>query len=152
MAPLEETEKLKNEQQSNTKTEKAQEIESEIYNSIYSKHLTLVGWYRSKAAGTRALPSLRDSEAQLDHQIKLLGSSDATYSPCIGMIISPYTSGSTESELLTYWTVGIESYGFNGRVFLINSYKFTEVHQNISNYFLRFHLLKMDMLKNTENH
>ena len=105
MMPLDETEKLRNEQQGNTKTEKSQEIESEIYNSIYSKHLTLVGWYRSKAAGTRALPSLRDSEAQLDHQIKLLGSSDATYSPCIGMIISPYTSGSTESELLTYWTV-----------------------------------------------
>ena len=102
--PLE-LEKSDNDQENSTTIEKAQEIESEIYNSIYSKHLTVVGWYRSKPAGTRALPSLRDSEAQLDHQIKLLGSSDATYSPCIGMIISPYTSGSTESELLTYWTV-----------------------------------------------
>ena len=109
MTPLEDGKSPENEQQdSTTKSKKAQEVESEIYNSIYTKHLTLVGWYRSKPAGTRALPSLRDSEAQLDHQIKLLGSSDATYSPCIGMIISPYTSGSTESELLTYWTVSLK--------------------------------------------
>ena len=109
MTPLEDGKSPENEQQdSTTKSKNAQEVESEIYNSIYTKHLTLVGWYRSKPAGTRALPSLRDSEAQLDHQIKLLGSSDATYSPCIGMIISPYTSGSTESELLTYWTVSIK--------------------------------------------
>ena len=103
--PLEHSAGDNNEQEKCRKIEKSQEIESEIYNSIYSKHLTVVGWYRSKQAGTRALPSFRDSEAQLDHQIRLLGSSDATYSPCIGMIISPYTSGSTESELLTYWTV-----------------------------------------------
>ena len=109
MTPLEDGKSPENEQQDGTtKSKKAQEVESEIYNSIYTKHLTLVGWYRSKPAGTRALPSLRDSEAQLDHQIKLLGSSDATYSPCIGMIISPYTSGSTESELLTYWTVSFK--------------------------------------------
>ena len=101
----EEEEATKEESQTTPKVQKAQEIESDIYNSIYSKHLTVVGWYRSKPAGTRALPSLRDSEPQLDHQIKLLGSSDATYSPCIGMIVSPYTSGSTESECLTYWTV-----------------------------------------------
>ena len=110
MTPLEDGKSPENEQQdSTTKSKNAQEVESEIYNSIYTKHLTLVGWYRSKPAGTRALPSLRDSEAQLDHQIKLLGSSDATYSPCIGMIISPYTSGSTESELLTYWTVSFKA-------------------------------------------
>ena len=109
MTPLKDGKSPENEQQdSTTKSKNAQEVESEIYNSIYTKHLTLVGWYRSKPAGTRALPSLRDSEAQLDHQIKLLGSSDATYSPCIGMIISPYTSGSTESELLTYWTVSFK--------------------------------------------
>ena len=108
LMPLEEAQKSENDtslKEKNTNIPKAQEIESEIYNAIYSRHLTLVGWYRSKPAGTRALPSLRDSEAQLDHQIKLLGSSDATYSPCVGMILSPYTSGSTESELLTYWTV-----------------------------------------------
>ena len=35
MMPIEETEKLGNEQTGSTKTEKAQEIESEIYNSIY---------------------------------------------------------------------------------------------------------------------
>ena len=106
--PLEEAPKSENNtssKQSSTNIPKAQEIESEIYSAIYSRHLTLVGWYRSKPTGTRALPSLRDSEAQLDHQIRLLGSSDATYSPCVGMVISPYTSGSTESELLTYWTV-----------------------------------------------
>ena len=108
MMPVEDKEMSQSEdpsKQTSAKIQNAQAIESEIYNGIYSRYLTLVGWYRSKPAGTRALPSLRDSEAQLDHQIKLLGSSDATYSPCIGMILSPYTSGSTESELLTYWTV-----------------------------------------------
>ena len=82
--------------------EKAKECETDIYNAIYNQHLSLIGWYKT-TPGHKALPTIRDAEAQLDNQIKLLGSSDATYSPCIGMIIAPYTSGSSESEILTYW-------------------------------------------------
>ncbi len=84
--------------------EEAQKVESEIYAEIYSKHLTLVGWYRS-CPGYPALPSLKDSECQLDHQIKLLGNSDASYSPCVGLMTSPYASGSNESIILPYWVL-----------------------------------------------
>lgn len=80
------------------------ETEAAIYNSIYSRHLTLAGWYRS-CPGCPALPSLKDSESQLDYQVKLLGNSDATYSPCVGVMVSPYTSGASESQVLAYWVV-----------------------------------------------
>ena len=53
--------------------EEAARIESEIYSQIYGRHLSLVGWYRSSPGGVPALPSLKDSEAQLDYQLKLLG-------------------------------------------------------------------------------
>lgn len=39
-----------------------------IYNEIYGRNLTLVGWYRS-CPGLRALPSLKDTEAQLEYQV-----------------------------------------------------------------------------------
>ena len=84
--------------------DEAQKVEAEVYNQIYSQHLSLVGWYRT-TPGLPALPSLKDSEAQLDYQIKLLGNSDSSYSPCIGIMSSPYTSMSNESSLLTYWVV-----------------------------------------------
>jgi len=56
-----------------------------IYNEIYSKNLSLVGWYRS-CPGLRALPSLKDTEAQLEYEMKLLGPSDASYAPCVGLV------------------------------------------------------------------
>ena len=37
--------------------------------------------------------------------MKLLGPSDASYTPCVGMLVSPYTSGSNESDMLVYWVV-----------------------------------------------
>ena len=106
-------------------TEEMAKVEYEIYNNIYSKHLTLVGWYRSNRQCPRALPTLRDCESQLDNQVrtkfaknlqllndkphffqvKLLGSSDATYCPCVGLINVPFTSGSNESDHVFYWVV-----------------------------------------------
>jgi len=80
-------------------------IEYDIYNAIYGRHLALVGWYRSNPENPRALPTLRDSEAQLDHQVRMLGNSDASYSPCVGMITQPYTSGCNESDHTFYWVV-----------------------------------------------
>ena len=70
--------------------DEAARIESEIYSQIYGRHLSLVGWYRG-SPGMPPLPSLKDSEAQLEYQMKLLGNSDSTYSPCIGIITSPFT-------------------------------------------------------------
>ena len=80
-------------------------IEYDIHNAIYGRHLALVGWYRSNPENPRALPTLRDSEAQLDHQVRMLGNSDASYSPCVGMITQPYTSGCNESDHVFYWVV-----------------------------------------------
>lgn len=84
--------------------DEAARIESEIYSQIYGRHLSLVGWYRG-SPGMPPLPSLKDSEAQLEYQMKLLGNSDSTYSPCIGIITSPFTSMSNESSVLAYWVV-----------------------------------------------
>jgi len=84
--------------------DEAARIESEIYSQIYGRHLSLVGWYRS-SPGMPPLPSLKDSEAQLEYQMKLLGNSDSTYSPCVGIITSPFTSMSNESSVLAYWVV-----------------------------------------------
>ena len=53
--------------------EEAAKAEFEIYNRIYGKHLTLIGWYKSNPKAPRALPSLKECEAQLDYQVKLLG-------------------------------------------------------------------------------
>ena len=80
-------------------------IEYDVYNAIYGRHLTLVGWYRSNPENPRALPTLRDSEVQLDYQVRMLGNSDASYSPCVGMITQPYTSGCNESDHVFYWVV-----------------------------------------------
>lgn len=80
-------------------------MEFEIYNTIYSKHLTLVGWYRSAPNIPRSLPSLRDCESQLDYQVKLLGNSDASYTPCVGLIVKPFASLQNESDLCFYWVL-----------------------------------------------
>ena len=84
--------------------EEAHKVETEVYGQIYGQHLSLVGWYRS-TPGLPGLPSLKDSEAQLDYQIKLLGNSDSSYSPCVGIMTSPFTSMSNESNLLAYWVI-----------------------------------------------
>ena len=37
--------------------------------------------------------SAKDCFDQLDFQIKLLGNSDASYTPCVGLICAPYMVG-----------------------------------------------------------
>ena len=49
----------------------AQTCETDIYNTIYSKHLSVVGWYKTTPGYHKALPSIRDGEAQLDNQVSL---------------------------------------------------------------------------------
>lgn len=52
---------------------------------MIEKNVSLVGWYHSHPKFP-AHPTLRDCDAQLDYQIKMRGPSDATYSPCVGVI------------------------------------------------------------------
>lgn len=52
---------------------------------MIEKNVALVGWYHSHPKFP-AHPTLRDCDAQLDYQIKMRGPSDATYSPCVGVI------------------------------------------------------------------
>ena len=86
--------------------EEAVKVEYEVYNTIYSRNLTLVGWYKScSPALPKALPTLKDAEAQLEYQVKLLGTSDATYCPCVGLMSKPYNMQGLESDSLFYWVV-----------------------------------------------
>jgi len=85
-------------------TETAQKVETEIYEALYGSHLSLVGWYHSNPKGPAA-PHAKDCFDQLDFQIKLLGHSDASYTPCVGIICAPYQEGakSSESSIVIYW-------------------------------------------------
>lgn len=84
-------------------TAAAQALETAIYEELYGKHLSLVGWYHSNPRGPPA-PSVKDCHDQLDFQIKLLGSND-TYTPCVGVISAPYDpeSHTPESSIIFYW-------------------------------------------------
>ena len=85
-------------------TPAAQKVETSIYEELYGKHLSLVGWYHSNPKGPAA-PSVKDCFDQLEFQIKLLGNNDASYTPCVGVICSPYEkeSKSSESSIIFYW-------------------------------------------------
>merc|ERR1712130_922404 len=87
-----------------TSTETAQRVETEIYEELYGKQLTLVGWYHSNPTGPPA-PSAKDCFDQLDFQIKLLGNSDASYTPCVGLICAPYipAAKTCDSSIVVYW-------------------------------------------------
>ncbi|KAK9888395.1 hypothetical protein WA026_000646 [Henosepilachna vigintioctopunctata] len=92
----------------NTKSdrENAPQIEKEISKAIDKEKLLLVGWYHSHPF-TAAAPTLRDVDVQLEYQIRMKGQSDNSYSPCIGIIISPYNyeNSSLESSIIAYWVV-----------------------------------------------
>lgn len=85
-------------------SETAQKVETSIYEELYGKHLSLVGWYHSNPRGPAA-PSVKDVSDQLEFQIKLLGNNDASYTPCIGVICSPYEKDckSSDSSIVFYW-------------------------------------------------
>ncbi|XP_043794794.1 uncharacterized protein LOC122716102 [Apis laboriosa] len=81
-------------------------VETEIARAMEWKHVTLVGWYHSHPR-SHASPSLRDVDSQLDYQIKMKGPSDNGYTPCVGLICSPYnTDGSCyESNFNVFWSL-----------------------------------------------
>ncbi|XP_046482978.1 uncharacterized protein [Neodiprion pinetum] len=80
--------------------------EAEIARAMEWKHLTLVGWYHSHPR-THASPSLRDVDSQLDYQIKMKGLSDNSYTPCVGLICSPYNTDNNcyESNFNFFWSL-----------------------------------------------
>ena len=65
------------------------------------------------------LPSLKDSEAQLEYQMKLLGNSDSTYSPCVGIITSPFTRWVYFQNILSFSFLLACSGLINGVVVLV---------------------------------
>ncbi|XP_063242924.1 MPN domain-containing protein isoform X2 [Bacillus rossius redtenbacheri] len=81
-------------------------VEADIYRAIEQRRLTLVGWYHSHPS-TSATPTLRDIDAQLDYEIRMKGNSDASYTPCVGVICSPYNREwqSLESSVVSYWVM-----------------------------------------------
>ncbi|VEN36622.1 unnamed protein product [Callosobruchus maculatus] len=86
--------------------ENAPRVEAEIARAIDRERLTLVGWYHSHPFAAAA-PTLRDVDAQLDYQIKMKGVSDNSYTPCVGVIVSPYNYENTslESSIIAYWVI-----------------------------------------------
>lgn len=81
-------------------------IEEEIRQSLEQRHLTLVGWYHSHPTFP-AYPSIKDIDSQMEYQITMKGDSDSAYTPCLGLIISPYNKQrkSLEAEYQAYWVM-----------------------------------------------
>ncbi|XP_034946913.1 myb-like protein H [Chelonus insularis] len=81
-------------------------VEAEIAKAMEWQRVTLVGWYHSHPR-SHASPSLRDVDYQLDYQIKMKGPSDNGYTPCVGIICSPYNADGNcyESNFNVFWSM-----------------------------------------------
>ncbi|KAJ1519827.1 hypothetical protein ONE63_004073 [Megalurothrips usitatus] len=79
-------------------------VEKEIRKEIEQRNLIPVGWYHSHPM-LPASPSLRDIDKQLDYEMHMKGSSDSSYTPCIGVICSPYftDTSNVESSIVSFW-------------------------------------------------
>lgn len=85
--------------------DKYSDCEYEIQKTMLDKNIQLVGWYHSHSRFS-AQPTLRDCDKQMDYQIKLRGSSDSTYTPCVGFIFSSYDDDDeveSEGKMLSFW-------------------------------------------------
>lgn len=80
------------------------ECEYEIQKAMIKKDIQLVGWYHSHPRFSPQ-PTLRDCDKQMDYQIKLRGTSDATYTPCVGFIFGSYDDENVENEgqIIPFW-------------------------------------------------
>nr|XP_005993837.2 PREDICTED: MPN domain-containing protein isoform X1 [Latimeria chalumnae] len=85
--------------------ESASTVEEEICQNIFMRGLSLVGWYHSHPF-SHAVPSLQDTDAQMDYQLKLQGSNN-NFQPCLALICSPYFHGnpSIESKMAPFWVM-----------------------------------------------
>lgn len=79
-------------------------VEEEIRTNMEQRNLTLVGWYHSHPH-TAPHPTIRDMEHQLDYQIAMKGESEASYTPCVALICSPYDQNNSgpESSMQLLW-------------------------------------------------
>jgi MPN domain-containing protein len=87
--------------------EKSSECEYEIQKSMVEKNIQLVGWYHSHPRFS-AQPTVRDCDKQLDYQLKLRGTTDATYTPCVGFIFSSYDDDENvenETKIMPFWVL-----------------------------------------------
>uniref|UniRef100_A0A673IXT3 MPN domain-containing protein n=1 Tax=Sinocyclocheilus rhinocerous TaxID=307959 RepID=A0A673IXT3_9TELE len=80
-------------------------VEEEICQNLFMRGLSLVGWYHSHPRDP-ALPSLQDIDSQMDHQLRLQGSSNG-FQPCLGIICGPYYHGNqgVASTITPFWVV-----------------------------------------------
>nr|CAG4651627.1 EOG090X020Z [Triops cancriformis] len=90
-------------------TERAAGVEMAMATEIEKRRLQLVGWYHSHPSAP-ATPSIRDIDNQLEYEIKMKGSNDTAYKPCIGLICSPYhrmenTDVTVNSSVACYWVM-----------------------------------------------
>lgn len=79
--------------------------EEEIYQSLFLRGLSLVGWYHSHPHSP-ALPSLQDIDVQMDYQLRLQGASNG-FQPCLALLCSPYYTGNPgpESKIAPFWVM-----------------------------------------------
>ncbi|CRL01029.1 CLUMA_CG014499, isoform A [Clunio marinus] len=88
--------------------EKSAECEYEIQKAMLDKNIQLVGWYHSHPRFS-AHPTLRDCDKQMDYQIKLRGTSDTTYTPCVGFIFASYDAEDEdveeEGKMMPFWVL-----------------------------------------------
>lgn len=92
----------------NTRFDRAKAVDCEynIQKTMLEKNIQLVGWYHSHPRFD-AQPTMRDCDKQMDYQIKLRGTSDTTYTPCVGFIFSSYDGEDVENEakMLPFWVL-----------------------------------------------
>ncbi|XP_054716920.1 MPN domain-containing protein-like [Uloborus diversus] len=84
----------------------AARVEDEIRRSLERRHLSVVGWYHSHPTFP-AQPTIKDVDSQMEYQITMKGDSDSSYTPCLGLICSPYDpqKPSMEADYLAYWVM-----------------------------------------------
>ena len=64
---------------------RGQATEVKIAQSIENSGLSLVGWYHSHPQSPPT-PTVQDIDSQLEYQLKLKGTGEQGYRPCVGMI------------------------------------------------------------------
>ncbi|KAK7027370.1 hypothetical protein SK128_009135, partial [Halocaridina rubra] len=85
--------------------EKGSGIEKMLYDEMDKLNLSLVGWYHTHPFSP-PLPTLRDIDSQLEYEMKMKGSNDASYTPCIGIIVSPYVRGGGQGATTSgFWVM-----------------------------------------------
>jgi len=72
-------------------------MEMTIFQAMEAAGLSLVGWYHSHPSAPPT-PTVQDIDTQLEYQLKLKGSGDQGYRPCVAMISSPYQRGADIGE------------------------------------------------------